>query len=153
MALPVLSTRGDIVVKAAWAPATPLSYTNFCGATSITLSIENAVQETQTGDCDDWSKPAVTLAAYGAQSCSMTINAQLAASNRDKLLRWAKDQLVVPIRVQIVNAAAGEVEYIDGDAMLPSLNVEQIGNLAGDVITVTLNLRFEDGLTFVDKEA
>lgn len=129
MALPELQFRGDIVVKVAFPPvAEPPVYGNFCGATSITLSIENAIQEAPVGDCADWTLPAVNIAAYGAQTVTMTINASFAKSNRDKLLRWAKDQQILPVRVQIVDAAGGEVEFIDGLGMLPSLSVDNIGN-------------------------
>jgi len=135
---------------AAWTAAEPLVWTNFCGADGVTLTIDNAIQETQAGDCDDWSLPVQTLLAYGAQSVSMTVNAQLARSNRDKLLRWAKDQLTVPIRVHIVNAPTGEVEYIDGEGMLPSLGLDGIANTDGAVIRTTLNIRFKEGVEFTD---
>lgn len=151
MALPVLQHRGDMVVMVAWDPAAPAQWTNFCGATGISLSIENAVSETQVGDCDDWSLPVETVVAFGAQSVTMTINAQLARSNRNRLLRWAKDQLILPIRTHIVDAAVGEVEYIDGLGMLPTLNIDNIGSTEQNaVITTTLNLRFQNGVTFTD---
>ncbi len=80
-----------------------------------------------------------------------TVNAQLARSNRDRLLRWAKDQLIVPIRFHIVEAISGEVEYIDGMGMLPTLNLENIGSTDdGAVVTTTLTIRFEDGVEFTD---
>ncbi|MFG6083920.1 hypothetical protein ACEUZ9_000155 [Paracoccus litorisediminis] len=153
MAVPSLHYRGDIIVMAAWAAATPLVFTNFCGADGVTLTIDNAIQETQVGDCDDWTLPIQTQLAYGAQSVSMTVNAQLAKSNRDKLLRWSKDQLVVPIRIHIVDAPTGEVEYIDGEGMLPSLGVEGIANTDGSVIRISLNIRFKDGVEFTNASA
>ncbi len=45
MAFPVLHKRGDIVMMAAF--QTPSTFVNFCGATSISLNIENAVSETR----------------------------------------------------------------------------------------------------------
>lgn len=149
MAYPTLHRRGDIVVMADWEGND--TFTNFCGATSISLNIENSVDETIVGDCDDWTLPTKTIAAYGAQTVTMTINAQLAASNRDKILRWAHDQLIVPIRVHIVDAASGEVEYIDGNAMLPTTAIDNIGSTdTNAIVTTTLNLRFEDGVEFTD---
>lgn len=151
MAVPVLHKRGDIVVMTAWNEASPTTFTNFCGATGISLSIDNAVSETVVGDCEDWNLPTTTIAAYGAQTVTMTINAQLARSNRDKLLRWAKDQLYVPIRVHIVDAATGEVEYIDGVGMLPTLGIENIGSTdTAAIVTTTLSIRFENGVEFTD---
>lgn len=150
MAIPELSYRGDVVVMAALDPAAPTVFTNFCGATGITLSIENAVTEETVGDCEDWTLPPVVVVAYGAQTVNMTINAQFARSNRDKLLRWAKDQLLIPLRVHLVDAAAGEVEYIDGVGMLPSFGLDGIGNTTGAALTSTLNVRFKSGVEFTD---
>ena len=149
MALPVLHKRGDIVMMVAF--QAPTTFINFCGATSISLNIENAVSETRVGDCEDWNLPTKTLAAFGAQTVNATVNAQLARSNRDRLLRWAHGQLILPIRFHIIPAANGEVEYIDGMGMLPTLNLENIGSTDdGAVVTTTLNIRFEDGIEFTN---
>ncbi|WP_294932179.1 hypothetical protein [uncultured Paracoccus sp.] len=148
MAEPSLHYRGDIIVMVAFEPDTPLVYTNFCGATGIDLTIDNAIQETLVGDCQDWSLPIKTIAAYGAQTVTATINAQLARQNRDRLLLWAKDQMEIPVRFHFVNAEAGQTEYMDGVGMLPSLGLSGIGNDQGSVITTTLNLRFKNGLEF-----
>lgn len=148
MADPSLHYRGDIIVMVAFEPDTPLSYTNFCGATGIDLTIDNEIQETPVAPCDDWTKPVKNIAAYGAQTVNATINAQLAAQNRDKLLLWAKEQKEIPVRFHIVGAQTGETEYIDGIGMLPSLGISEIGNVTGTPITTTLNIRFRDGVEF-----
>jgi hypothetical protein len=149
MALPVLHKRGDIVMMVAF--DSPTTYVNLCGATSISLNLENAVSEVRVGDCEDWSLPTRVIASYGAQTVNATANAQLARSNRDRLLRWAKDQIALPVRLHIVSAPSGEVEYIDGMGMLATLNVENIGSTDdGAVVTTTLNIRFEDGVEFIN---
>lgn len=155
MPTPRLHKRGDIVVMVALdptaSPTSPTYYTNFCGATGISLNIENSISETNVGDCEDWTLPIQTVLDYGAQTVGMTINAQLARSNRDKLLRWAKDQLILPVRTFFVDAAPGEVEYVDGMGMLPTLNIENIGSTEQNaVVTTTLNLRFQEGVEFTD---
>lgn len=154
MALPTLSYRGDMIVMVDWtatsgSPGT--TWVNFCGANGIDLTIDNAVQETVTADCADWTLPPVTVAAYGAQTVTMSISASLAKENRDKLLRWAKDQLIRPVRVSIIGAASGEVEFIDGLAMLPSLSLGGLANTDNSPLTTTLNLRFRDGVSFTNK--
>ena len=154
MALPTLSYRGDMIVMVDWTATSGspgVTWVNFCGANGIDLTIDNAVQETVTADCTDWTLPPVTVAAYGAQTVTMSVNANVATANRDKLLRWAKDQLIRPVRVHIVQAAATEVEYIDGLAMLPSLSLGGLANTDGSPLTITLNLRFRDGVTFTNK--
>lgn len=148
MAIPQLLRRGDMIVMVDWTASG--TFTNFCGATGISLSIENALAETATGDCEDWSLPVQTLVAYGAQTSTMTINAQLARSNLGRLLAWAKDQMEVPVRVHIVEAAAGTVEYIDGVGLLTTQNIEGIGNTDNAPLTQTLNIRFKEGVEFTN---
>lgn len=91
MALPNLQYRKDLIVMASWDEVTPLEYKNWCGATGISLSLTNNVNETTVADCDDWSLPAQIIRAYGAQSVTATVNASLTRAGRDKLIRavWA----------------------------------------------------------------
>ncbi|MEE2860841.1 MAG: phage tail tube protein [Pseudomonadota bacterium] len=150
MALPVLHYRGDMVLMAALDPASPAVFANFCGATGVTISVSNNMQEVQTGDCEDWNLPIQTLVAYGAQTVTMTINAQLARGNRDRILRWAVDQLEIPLRLHIVDAASGEIEYVDGIGMLGDFGLDGIGNTEGAVITTSLTIRFKTGVEFTN---
>ncbi|WP_339112779.1 phage tail tube protein [Thioclava sp. GXIMD2076] len=148
MAAPQLLHRGDMIVMVDWDNTE--TFTNFCGATAISLNIENAMSETAVGDCDDWKLPVQTVVEYGAQTSTMTINAQLARSNLSKLLSWAKDQLELPVRVHIVDAASGTVEYIDGVGLLTSQGIEGIGNTEGTALTQTINVRFKHGIEFTN---
>ncbi|TWI29739.1 hypothetical protein [Paracoccus sulfuroxidans] len=150
MAVPELQYRGDILVMVAWDPALPLAHVPWCGATSIDLTIDNEMKETKVGDCDDWSIPVVTSTAYGAQNVSATVNATLTRAGRDQLIRAVLDQRQLPMRFHLVGAATGEIEYIDGLAKLPSLNITALGNLEGDSIAYTLNLRFDGGVEITE---
>ncbi|QIR85008.1 hypothetical protein [Paracoccus sp. AK26] len=149
--LPELHYRGDIIVMAALDPEAPTDYTNFCGATSIDLSINNAMSETTVAPCNDWTLPPQVVREYGAQSVSATINAQVAKGNRDKILRWARDQRKIPLRFHFVGAEAGEVEYIDGIAMLPTHNITGIGNTDRQPVLQSLSIQFQKGVQFTDK--
>ena len=147
MAIPSLQYRKDLVVMVAWDPATPLVYTNWCGATSISLTVTNATNEQTVADCDDWSLPAQIIKAYGAQSITASVAASLTKAGRDQLIRAALDQRELPIRFHLIDAEAGEIEYIDGVALLPSLNIENIGATDDNaVITYTLNIDFKNGV-------
>lgn len=127
------------------------TYTNWCGASGISLNISNSISETTVADCDDWSLPAQIIRAYGAQSVTATVNASLTRAGRDRLLRAVKDQAELPIRFHMVDAAAGEVEYIDGIGLLPGLDIGGIGSTDDNaVITYTLNISFKDGVEFTD---
>lgn len=152
MALPQRHYRGDIVVMVDWTATGGVgaTWTNFCGATSVSLSVDNAVQEETVADCDDWTLPPQNVAEYGAQTWTITINATLAKQNRDKILRAAKDQALLPIRIHIVGAATGEVEYIDGSIILPSMSIDNIGNTDKAAVTLTINGRFKEAPEFTD---
>lgn len=150
MAIPNLQYRGDIIVMAAFDEASPNTMANWCGATSISLSISNAMQEQTIGDCDDWSLPPQVVRAYGAQSVNATVNATLTRTGRDALIRMVHAQREVPIRFHLVDAAAGQIEYIDGTGMFPDLTVDNIGNVDGAAITYTLNIQFKAGVELVN---
>lgn len=151
MAIPSLQYRKDLVVMVAWDPAAPLVYTNWCGATSISLTVTNATNEQTVADCDDWSLPAQIIKAYGAQSITASVAASLTKAGRDQLIRAALDQREIPIRFHLIDAEAGEIEYIDGVALLPSLNIENIGATDDNaVITYTLNIDFKNGVDLTE---
>ena len=147
MAIPNLQYRKDLVVMVAWNATTPAVYTNWCGATGISLSINNNISEQTVADCEDWSLPAQIIRAYGAQSVTATINASLTRAGRDALIRAALDQRELPIRFHLIDADAGEIEYIDGIGLLPTLSIDNIGSTDDNaVITYTLNISFKDGV-------
>jgi len=147
MAFPALQSRKDLVVMVAWNATTPAVYTNWCGATGIRLSINNNISEQVVADCEDWSLPAQIVRAYGAQSVTATVNASLTRAGRDALIRAAHAQRELPIRFHFVDAAAGEIEYIDGVGLLPSLSIDNIGAVEDNVvITYALEISFKDGV-------
>lgn len=150
MAEPILQYRKDVVVMVAWDPLSPTVFTNWCGATGITLAINNALSETTTADCDDWTLPPKTIAAYGAQTVTATVNANLTKTGRDRLIRAVTNQQELPIRFHLVDAVNPEIEFIDGVGLLPDLSIDNIGNMDNAVITYTLNIRFKDGVEFTD---
>ncbi|ABL68484.1 phage tail tube protein [Paracoccus denitrificans] len=151
MALPDLQFRGDIVVMVAWDEENPATYTNWCGATGINLSITNNISETTVYDCDNWTLPAQIILGYGAQSVTATVNANLTKAGRDKLIRAVKDQRELPIRLHMIGAAPNEIEYIDGIGLLPNLDIAGIGSTDDNaVITYTLNVSFKAGIEFTD---
>ena len=152
MALPERHYRGDIIVMVDWTATdgVGVAHTNFCGATSVSLSLDNAVQEETVADCDDWSLPPQNMAEYGAQTWNISINATLAKQNRDLILRAAADQRLLPVRIHIVDAPPGQIEYIDGALILPSMTIDNIGNTDKQAVTLTITGRFANGVEFTD---
>lgn len=153
MALPNLQYRGDIVVMADWTATdgVGVTYTNWCGATGISLALTNNINETTVADCDDWSLPAQVIRAYGAQSVTATVAASLTRAGRDNLIRAVLGQRELPLRFHLVGAASGEIQYIDGVGLLPQLNIDNIGSPDDNaVITYSLNISFKDGVELTE---
>lgn len=154
MATPTLQYRKDLIVMVDWdtpvADGASYAYANWCGATSITLSIDNPIQETTVADCDDWSLPAETIAAYGAQTVTSTVNAQLTKAGRDRLIRGLLAQKELPMRFHLIEATTGEIEYIDGIGLI-SGSIDNIGAVDNNSpITYSLNVRFKQGVELTD---
>ena len=153
MALPNLQYRGDIVVMADWTATdgVGVTYTNWCGATGISLALTNNINETTVADCDDWSLPAQVIRAYGAQSVTATVAASLTRAGRDNLIRAVLGQRELPLRFHLVGAESGEIQYIDGVGLLPQLNIDNIGSPDDNaVITYSLNISFKDGVDLTE---
>jgi len=146
MALPTRAGRGDIVLMVNWA-GTGTTFTNFCGASGITLTLNNEIQSENVGDCLDWTLPVVVVKEYGAQNASATINGTWAAENNDDVLLWALEQKKLPVRIHFVNAAVGKIEYLDGVAMLASTDISDIGNVTGAKVSRALQIEFDGPLT------
>ena len=153
MALPNLQYRGDVVVMADWTATdgVGVTYTNWCGATGISLALTNNINETTVADCDDWSLPAQVIRAYGAQSVTATVAASLTRAGRDNLIRAVLGQRELPLRFHLVGAESGEIQYIDGVGLLPQLNIDNIGSPDDNaVITYSLNVSFKDGVELTE---
>ena len=153
MALPNLQYRGDIVVMADWTATdgVGVTYTNWCGATGISLALTNNINETTVADCDDWSLPAQVIRAYGAQSVTATVAASLTRAGRAGRRRAVLGQRELPLRFHLVGAASGEIQYIDGVGLLPQLNIDNIGSPDDNaVITYSLNVSFKDGVELTE---
>ena len=153
MALPNLQYRGDVVVMADWTATdgVGVTYTNWCGATGISIALTNNINETTVADCDDWSLPAQVIRAYGAQSVTATVAASLTRAGRDNLIRAVLGQRELPLRFHLVGAESGEIQYIDGVGLLPQLNIDNIGSPDDNaVITYSLNISFKDGVDLTE---
>jgi hypothetical protein len=64
---------------------------------------------------------------------------------------WALSQKTLAVRIHFPNAATGEVEYYDGNAMLASLSLGEIGNVDGNKISENVSLDFDGTLTVTAK--
>ena len=145
MALPVRAYRKDIALMVAFNPAQPAQFTTFCGATSVSFSLTNEIQTERVADCDDLTAAVQTIKEYGAQDVSATINGTWARQNHTLAWRWAKDQLRLPVRLHFANAEAGDIEYIDGVALLSGFTLDNIMNIDGATVSRNITIEFDGG--------
>ena len=57
---------------------------------------------------------------------------------------------MLPVRIHIKDAPAGQIEYIDGALILPSMTIDNIGNTDKQAVTLTITGRFANGVEFTD---
>ena len=137
--------RKDIVVSVKWVDGAG-DFTNWCGARNFSLSLTNETGSNKVGDCDDWSKPALTRRYYSGQDVTATMDATYAKSWHPKVSEWAREQRSLRVRISFPGAAAGDIEYYVGTALLTSLELGGIGNLDGEPVTENVSLEFDGGL-------
>jgi len=148
MALPETGGRKDAVVMVEFDPVGAAgTYTNWCGANSIRFEIANETKSQKVGDCDDWTAPVQELVNYSGQSVRMNVDASWTGATHAKTSDWALNQKKLKTRVHYPNALVGEVEYYDGTALLTGLTNDGIGNVEGDVISESVSLVFDGGVT------
>ncbi len=152
MATPQLGYRGDVVVAAAFDPASPTTYTNFCAATNITLTLNNDILSEKVGDCDDWAIPVTVVKSYGAQNATMSFTGQWSKQNNSTILRLSLDQLVLPIMIEFVGVPSGEIQYLKGEAFISSIDMGQIGNVEGNAISRNMSLEFSGALEVINAQ-
>lgn len=154
MATPKTGGRAAAVVMVEFDQAgAPGVYTNWCGATNFSLSIDNEIQSEKIGDCDDWSAPIVTEKEYSGQDITASMDATWAGVMHKKTSDWAVDQLKLKVRLHFTDVAVGEIEYYDGTALLKGLKVDNIGNVDAKKITESVSLDFSGKLIVSVKEA
>lgn len=146
MALPVRAYRKDIALMVAFNPQTPAAFTTFCGATGVSFSLTNEIQTERVADCDDLEAAIQTVKSYGAQDVSISINGTWARQNHNLAFRWAKDQLTLPFRLHFANAAVGDIEYLDGVAMLRDFTLDNIMNIDGATVSRSITLEVDGGV-------
>ena len=143
MALPDRAYRKDIALMVAFNPQQPATFTTFCGATGVSFSLSNEIQSERVADCDDLEAAVQTIKSYGAQDVSATINGTWARQNHTLAWRWAKDQLRLPVRLHFANAGVGDIEYIDGIALLSGFTLDNIMNIDGATVSRNITIEFD----------
>ncbi len=146
MTTPDIGGRGDCVVKVAFDPLAPTTFTNWCGATAFNLNISNEFSDNKVGDCDDWSAPVVTLKAPAGQNITGSMEATWSPTQHKTVADWVLDQTLLPVQIVFPNATVGQISMYEGEAYLEGLDVAGIGNLDGNAISESVSLTFNGTL-------
>tara|TARA_R110002012_G_scaffold101777_4_gene241144 strand:- start:317 stop:778 length:462 start_codon:yes stop_codon:yes gene_type:complete len=148
MATPVTGNRGDIVVQVELDPASlPGVFTNLCGVTSASFSVNNEVISFKVGDCDDWSEAVQTVKNYGALDASISISTTWTADQHPHMLKWVLEQKKLNTRLAYPNATTGQVSSIDCVGLMEGLELADIGNVDGNPQTEDLTIQCSGGIT------
>lgn len=147
MATPDLGTRGDIVVQVEFDPvAQPGVFTNVCGVTNATFTMNNEVIATKVGDCDDWGAAVQTARTYAAQDVTIDIDAQWVATTYRFMFDWANLQQTLNVRISFPNATSGQLQFVDGAAVMATKTLDGIGNVDGNPQTASVSLQYDGGI-------
>lgn len=120
--------------------ATPTEvFTFICGLTSKGLSINNNTSTTPVPSCADEDLPAFEEVDVVSQAVTISGSGIFTRENQKTLLDWAMDGTRKNIRVYPGKAAAGDVEYFAGPAILTSL---ELSGERGNKVQASLSISF-----------
>jgi predicted secreted protein len=129
--------------------ATPTEvFTPICGLTSKGINYETETNTVEVPDCTNEDQPAYKEEGAKSYSVSLTGSGMWAAQSHGILIDWWKTGNAKNIKVQYVQSETGDVEFVNGPAILKSLGstVEKGGRLSADI-----SIAFTAMPTFVDK--
>ena len=148
MAKPKLGGRGECVVSVEFDPTGAAGvYTKWCGAKNFNLGVNNEFSDEKVGDCDDWDAPVVTISVPNGQTVSASMDATWVAAYHLQTSDWVLDQKALKVRVEFPKAEIGQVQYYDVLAYIEGLDLANIGNTDGGVITENVTLKVTGGIT------
>lgn len=147
MATPNLGGRGDCVVSVEFDPAgSPGVYTKWCGAKNFDLGLTNEFSEEKVGDCEDWDAPVQTISVPSGQTISASMDATWVSAFHVQTSDWGLNQKALKVLVEFPQALVGQVKQYDMTAYIEGLNLGNIGNTEGGVVTENVTLKVTGGL-------
>lgn len=129
--------------------ATPTEvFTPICGLTSRGLTGSADVVTSEVPDCTDEDLPSWQEKDVKSIGMSLSGSGMWSQESHEMLLRWFLTGAKKNIRVQYANADTGDVEFVNGPAVLTQLN-----NAAekGGRISAEISLEFTAKPTTTDK--
>ena len=101
--------------------ADPEVFAPICGLTTKGLTVTNNTQSTPVPDCIDEDLPAFEEKSTDTQSASIAGTGVWTKERHNEMLDWALKGDERNIRYQFVNVTSGDVEFLDGPAILTSM--------------------------------
>lgn len=131
----------QMVLEVEWV-ASSGTYAKVCGLTGRGINRQHNMQTSEVPDCDDESLPAAVERAVQSSEVTVGGTGIWSAESHGLLLDWWYSGATKNIRIQHVNAEAGDTEYESGAAYLQSINNQAD---RGTKVTAELAVEF-DGL-------
>lgn len=127
------------------------TWTKICGLMGVTVTRTATFDETEVpADCDDESLPLAVERAIRRIDVSVSAEGVWAQQSHEDLQDWFYSGTSKEIRVGHQNAATGDTQYEEGDALLTTLtNVRA----KGQKVTATLEIQFDGTPTRIAKVA
>lgn len=123
------------------------TFTPICGLTSKGINYETDTTTVEVPDCTDEDLPAYKEEGPKSYSVAIEGSGMWAKQSHGTLLNWWKSGAAKNMKVQYVEAAPGEPEFIEGPAIITKIGnaVEKGGRLSAD-----LSFRFTEMPTFTN---
>ncbi len=131
----------QMVLEVEWV-ASSGTYAKVCGLTGRGINRQHNMQTSEVPDCTDESLPAAVERAVQSSEVTVSGTGIWSAESHGLLLDWWYSGATKNIRIQHVNAEAGDTEYESGPAYLQSINNQAD---RGTKVTAELAIEF-DGL-------
>lgn len=119
---------------------TPGTWTRLCGLTSRGINRTSNMETSEVPDCDDESLPAAVERAVQSQEVTIEGSGVWAAQSHETMLDWWYSGATKNVRINHVNAKAGDTQYETAPAYLVS-----IANQAerGTKVTAEIEVQFD----------
>lgn len=119
-----------------------------CGVTQKSISYNSDTVDSMMPDCANEDLPCYKSSQVSANQVTIACSGKWAKEAHGTVINWWKTGASKNVKVQYVEAAVGDPEYINGPAILINLehSVEKGGKMDG-----SFELRFTSMPTFVNK--
>lgn len=116
------------------------SWSRICGLNDVTITRTANVDEAEVPDCDDESLPLSVEKEVRSINVSVSAEGVWAQQSHGTMMDWFYSSATRFVRVGNLNAAQGETEYEEGQALLSTLTHTRT---KGQKVSASIELMFD----------